>query len=391
MRRNLLAVALLLGVAANTRAGGGTEVMTPGWDGFPALGSGSVTWSIAPGSRTFSASYALSGAAANRDHVVGLHHFDVTAITVFGGGSTSTGVGFSTITREGNTSAVADTTFGILDVDGSGNAATGYTFNGVHPGVYATQFHVREGGAPGCPLTDCNAIYRSGGVFAGELARFAVPGAIAFWSGDGDREDEIGSNAIAMVGAVGYRAGHFRQGFDLDGTGHLEIANPAADGLAPASGFTVSMWVYQDTFSNTASVFNLRNLSNASGFTLEPAYNAPGSFLFAVNTDGTPSGFSLLTPSGFPFDRWFWIAATFDAATHTMRVYRDGELVAERNDVPGSVMSLTGSESLAIGHNLVYGANFDGGIDEVLFFDYALPATDLIALYTDHVFRDGLE
>jgi hypothetical protein len=323
--------------------------------------------------------------------MVGFHHFDVLGSVAFGGGTTSAGSIPEIVSREGNTSNVFDTTFGFLPVDGGGNAAATFTFNNVNPGVYSVQFHVREGGAPGCPSTNCNAIYRSGGAFAGELVRFAVPGAIAFWSGDGDLEDEVGTNDIATIGTVNYRAAQFRQGFDLDGSGYLQVASPGTSGLAPASGFTVAMWVNQDVFSNAASVFNLRTAANSSGFTLEPAFNVPGNFLLAVNTDGTPSGFSSLIPGGFPFGRWFWIAATFDAATHTMRVYRDGLVVAERSDVPGTNMALTGSELLAIGHNIVNGGNFDGGLDDVLYFDYALAQAELLEILGDRVFRDGFE
>lgn len=390
MRRIILVFCSLLAAPA-VLAGGGTETLTPGWDAFPGLTSGSVTWGIDPGSRTFLAAYSLAGAAPNQDHLVGFHHFDAIRPIVFGGGTTSLGSTPLPTTREGRMSAVVDTTFGFVNVDGGGNTAAVFDAIDANPGIYNIQFHVRQGGAPGCPVTSCDAIYRSGGSFASELVRFTVPGAIAFWSGDGDLEDEVGPNDVTAVGTIAYRSGNFREGFDLDGSNYLQIASAGAAGLAPASGFTVAAWVEQDTFSNTASVFNLRTPMNASGFTLEPQFGLPGTFLFAVNTTGVPEGFSTLSPGGFPFGTRFLVVATFDAATRTMRVYRDGELVAERNDVPGTNMALLGSESIAIGHNIVSNGNFDGLIDDVLYFDRALTPAELYDLFDFGLFGDGFE
>jgi len=379
-------------LAANAAfAGGGSEPLTAGWDAFPAINSGSVTWNIAAGSRDFSATYLLGGVAGNVDHMVGMHHFDARIPILFGGGTTTVGSTPSSITREGNTSNVVDTTFGFVAVDGAGATNTGFTFSNVNPGVYNVQFHVRDGGAPGCPDTSCNAIFRSGSSFATDLTRFAVPGAIAFWSGDGDASDEVGPNDLTPFGSVAFRSGHFRQGFDLAGTGHLQHATPAAAGIAPTSGFTVLMWIEQDVFSNAASVINLRTLANSSGFTLEPQFNVPGSFLFALNTDGLPSGFKTLEPSGFPFGQRFAIAASFDAATHTMRVYRDDVIVAERTDVPGTGMALLGGEVLQIGHNIVNGGSFDGLIDDVLLFDRALTRNEIFELLDVRLFGNGFD
>ena len=388
-RQLLFYLALLAPCAAR---GDHVEALTPGWDSFPPLASGSVTWNIAPGSRTFDARYVLDGSGANQQRTVGFHHMDARQRILFGGGTT--GIGNSKpdpITREGNSSAVIDTTFGFLTTDANGDADQSFQFQNVNAGVYGVQLHGREGGAPGCPATNCNAMFRSGGVFAGALVRFAVPGPLAFWTGDGDLLDRAGGVDATASGTIAYRDGHFRKGFDLASGVYLQVPSPVANGLGPADGFTVAAWIVQDGFSNTASIINLRTAANASGFTLEPYFNAPGTMLFAVNTTGIAEGFATLSPGSFPFDQPVFIAASFDAASHTMRVFRDGVIVAERTDVPNAGMSLLGTEQLRIGSNVTNGAAFDGLIDEVLYFDRALSPADVLALYGNDLFKDGFE
>jgi hypothetical protein len=391
-REAVLAMALGLAGARLIAGGSGSEELTPGWDSFPGLTSGSVDWSVGAGSTTFRATFALDGAAPNQDHLVGVHHFDVGDwIPDLGAGTSETGDGPpQETTREGNTSRISNDEFGFVATDGNGDTETLFTLVGVNPGVYAVQFHVREGGAPGCPATNCNAIYRTGGVFAGDLVRFAVPGAAAFWSGDGHLADEVGANAAEEVGAVGYRSGHFRQGFDLDGTSYLSVPDPGTGGLAFVDGFTVSAWIVQDAFSSTASVINLRTPANRSGFALEPLFQTPGSFAVGVNTSGEVFDFATVSAAGFPTGVPIWVAASFDAASHTLRLYRNGSLVGERTDVPNAGISYLGTEAMEIGRNVVTGAKFDGLLDELLYFDRALAPDELRAL-GGVLFADGFE
>lgn len=386
-----LAWMLMLGVPGLTRAGGDTVPLTPGWDGFPALISGQLAWSIPAGSATLTATFTLDGASPNEGHMVGLHHMDVVRLPNLGAGCLETGNGLpQSITREGNTTVVSSDEFGFLTTDGSGDVVAPFTLVGVNPGIYAAQFHIRQGGPPGCPATACSSIYRTGGVFAGTLVRFAVPGAAAFWSGDGHAGDEVGSNDALWSGSAGYRSGHFRQGFDLDGASHLAIANPVANGLAPVSGFSVVARVVQDLHTGDGSLLNLRTAADASGFALDSHPVTPGTLSFAVNTSGVAGAATTLSAPGFGVGTAHQIAAIFDAATHSMALYRDGYLVAARSDVPGTTMAVLGSEALEIGRNIASGNRFTGLIDELLLFDRALTPAELRSFGT-LVFVDGFE
>lgn len=377
-------------LARTTLAGGGSPALTPGWDSFGPLTSGNVTWSQTPGASGLDVTYAVNGALTSHEFTVGMHFFDVGGFVDFGPGFLTGPADVSTISREGHTATLSADDLGFFSTDGSGQGVGSFLGLAPNPGTYALQFTIREGGSPGCPSTTCNAIYRTGGTFSTDLVRFTIPAATSFWSADdGNAADEMGVNPGTPIGSVAYRPGVFRNGFDFDGSTWVSIPNPVAGGLASASGFTVIAWIQQDTFASTASILNVRTSANASGFALEPLFQTPGTIQFAVNTSGIAEGFSVLTGS-FPVGELHRVAATFDAATHTMRLYRGGVLVAERTDVPGTNMVVLGTEEAAIGSNIVSGAKFDGLIDEILYFPRALSAEELAGL-VPCLFCDGLE
>ena len=90
----------------------------------------------------------------------------------------------------------------------------------------------------------------------------------------------------------------------------------------------------------------------------------------------------LLTSSGWQLNTPYYIAATFDAATGTMMIYRDGNLVASRNDLAHTNMSTTvGTPYFQIGRNIDNGANdWNGLIDEVQFYNHALTQSEIASL-----------
>ncbi len=386
---------VVVSLLATAPARAKVETLTPGWDSFPPLTSGTVEWTVTGG--VFEVTYTLDGAEPSHTYLAGMHHMDATGPIAFGGGTTSTSTGPDAISREGNLSAVVDTTFGFVTTDANGDATQTFQIT-PNAGTYAVQFHLRAGGPPGCPVTSCNAAYRTGAVFAENLSRIVVPGAVSFWgadgspdSGDGTTADSARDNDLVANGTVAYRPGHFRDGFDLGGAGYLSVVDPAAAGLASASGFSVAAWVEQDVAGTAAaSIVNLRTASNAGGFTLEPQYQTAGSILFGVNTSGVSQDYTLLSAAGFPIGQRSWVAASFDGASHTMLLFRDGALVARRTDVPGSNLALVGTEAFQIGRNVVAGSTFDGVLDDVVYFDHAVSPAELRA-EGGWLFADGFE
>jgi hypothetical protein len=104
----------------------------------------------------------------------------------------------------------------------------------------------------------------------------------------------------------------------------------------------------------------VHSFANRSGFSIEEVYSQPNSLGFLVNTSA--GGYSTTYPThgvsatGWDFGKFHHIAATFDAATHTLALYRDGEVVASRSDLPGSSMIVRSGPEFQIGRNIVDGS-----------------------------------
>ena len=76
-------------------------------------------------------------------------------------------------------------------------------------------------------------------------------------------------------------------------------------------------------------------------------------------------------------NRWYHVAATFDATTKTAKLYIDGELDATRTGGGGMTKRLS---ALRIGANLAGKEVFPGSVDEVQLFSKALSAREIKAL-----------
>lgn len=219
------------------------------------------------------------------------------------------------------------------------------------------------------------AVVVSVAVWAG--AAMAQPGVISRWSAEGTTADSAGPNHGLAQGPLGYQPGIVGQAFLLKNNSWIDVPNPVAGGLQSPSGFTLAAWVRADSLVSTASIMNLRTSANASGFTLENVFATPGTIQLAVNNTGVPEGFATITSAGWQAGRTYHIAASFDAATGTMRIYRDGDPVASRTDLAHTDMASSPSSLFQIGRNIVTSQKWDGQIDEAQVFSRALSPSEV--------------
>ncbi len=81
-----------------------------------------------------------------------------------------------------------------------------------------------------------------------------------------------------------------------------------------------------------------------------------------------------ITVNGVQVGQWTHWAGSYDAATHTMNLYEDGQLVGTAT----GPSSFTGTGSLVVGNDVSGGTNgFIGQMDEVRLFNTALSAADV--------------
>ena len=152
--------------------GAAKSPLTPGWDIFSdPLTNGSVVWNVPDGQRRLNVTFILNGALPDHQYTVGAHFFQAGTNVDFGAGKD---IGGGTITRDGVTADVDGWDFGFLSTDsqGDGSAHVNLVPNS---GTYHVQFTVRIGGAPGCFVTDCSVVYRTGYPFSVNTEDIIIP------------------------------------------------------------------------------------------------------------------------------------------------------------------------------------------------------------------------
>ena len=142
----------------------------------------------------------------------------------------------------------------------------------------------------------------------------------------------------------------------LNGTNnYVTIGTP----LSTNSSYTKEAWVYQTTSSGARNIIS----SVSTPFWIN------GGILSA----GQAGSYSAVTdPGSFPLNVWVHVAVTYDAATTTMKLYRDGVLISTNNAV-----SSYSSENTFIGSHQGSSSFFQGNIDEVRIWNTALTQAQL--------------
>jgi Concanavalin A-like lectin/glucanases superfamily len=210
---------------------------------------------------------------------------------------------------------------------------------------------------------------------------------VVHYAAEGNFADSSGNGRTATVnGSIGFRSGGpgFGQGFDVDNVVNTTATNfltvPGLSGANASNlsgtGLTVAAFFREDNFANNGSLANMRT-NNQSGFSLEPAFGAPGSFLFFVFTSA--GGQQIIAP-GFTVGGLHHIAAVFDPANQLVSVYRDGLLVLSGPTAGTQPMLIQNNETFTIGRNFQTSTGFDGMIDEFKVFNRPLTAGEVLAL-----------
>ncbi len=204
-------------------------------------------------------------------------------------------------------------------------------------------------------------------------------GLVSRWRAENDTSDSEGVNDGAAVGGVAYAPGADGQAFAFAGAQYVDVAAPTFD--AYVKSFSVTAWIEITAYGSAPSVVNHRTNANASGFSLEQRFGAPGEMVFGVNQSGVAEDYGIVSAPGWATGRLYHIAATFDARTGTMALYRDGRVVAARTDLPRTPMATAPDPRFQIGHNIRATAEYwNGLVDDVRFYGRALSPAEVASL-----------
>jgi hypothetical protein len=124
--------------------------------------------------------------------------------------------------------------------------------------------------------------------------------------------------------------------------------------------FTKEAWVYAT--------------ANSGSYNLISSQNSPFWISGGNLRAGIAGNFNVLVdPGTFPLNTWVHVALTFNDATNTMRLYRNGVLV----DASTSVTSSYTSENIYVGSYIGLMNFFQGRLDEVRIWNTALTAAEI--------------
>lgn len=129
--------------------------------------------------------------------------------------------------------------------------------------------------------------------------------------------------------------------------------------MASNSSYTKEAWIFATNTSGNRNIIS--------------SLNSPFWISGGILRAGQAGNYSLVTdPVAFPVNRWVHVAVSYDAATTTMRLYRDGNLISTNAAAPTYT-----SENEFIGSHAGTASYFAGSVDEVRIWNVALTPTQI--------------
>ena len=210
-------------------------------------------------------------------------------------------------------------------------------------------------------------------------------GMVSWWGGDNNALDMIGGNNGTLMGNATYASGMVGQAFSFDGAepNFVEIPNSAE--LNPSGAFSVDGWFYIDpaAVGNVGEIATLvakseGSLSNGWSLYFDDR-GSTKSLKFVLSS-------IVLAENAIPTANWYHITGVYNpSATPQATLYLNGVNIADS----GSQTETVSPNSLNVRIGAMYWTDqwhegndrLNGKADEVEFFNRALSADEIIAIY----------
>ena len=199
------------------------------------------------------------------------------------------------------------------------------------------------------------------------VARYAFDGSVADTSGNAN-------NPIVTNGSPSFVAGRYGSALDLDGASQYLML--PANLFASVTNFTIALWVNWDGGNAWQRILDCGNDTSQYLF-LTP--NSGSNLRFAITTNG-PGAEQILQAPPLPVGQWQHLTVTRNGTT--ARLYTNGVLAAAGTVTipPASfnpVLNYVGRSQFAAD------PLFNGRLDELFLYNYALTATEIARLMTN--------
>ncbi|QQS15466.1 MAG: LamG domain-containing protein [Candidatus Moraniibacteriota bacterium] len=206
-------------------------------------------------------------------------------------------------------------------------------------------------------------------------------------SGTSATDSSGNGNTLAMTGSPGWVTGNIGPyALDFSGSGqYLSIASPSsALDFADGASFTLTGWFNRDTFTSDHTI-----LSTKSGQSTESdgyiAYidDATGQLIIRFDENGTTEARTFTSSSTFTIATgWHNFALSWNESAPDAVLYIDGKPDGSGSGtVFASMGNLSNTNAFYIGAETDAGNPFDGKLDDIRIYGYALSADQVKKIY----------
>ncbi len=205
-----------------------------------------------------------------------------------------------------------------------------------------------------------------------------IPALIARYPFDGNTNDSSGNanHPILTYGTPAFVAGKYGPAMSLDGASQYTML--PAGMFASVTNFTIAAWVYWNGGAAWQRVFDFGNDTTQYMF-LSPS-SGNGTLRFAVTTNGG-GGEQILETSPLTVGQWRHVAITRNG--NTARLYTNG-ILAATNTVTIAPASFNPALNF-LGASQYPDPLFNGRLDEMVVYNYALSATEIMRLLNNQL------
>ena len=205
-------------------------------------------------------------------------------------------------------------------------------------------------------------------------------------SGTSATDSSGNSNTLSMTGSPSWTTGNIGPyALDFSGSGqYLFVASPSsALDFADGASFTITGWFNRDTFANDHTI-----LSTKSGQSTESdgyiAYidDATDQLIIRFDENGTTDARTFTSTSTFTATGWHHFALSWNESAPDAILYIDGKPDGSGSGTAfASMGNLANTNAFYIGAETDAGNPFDGKLDDIRIYGYALSADQVKKIY----------
>ncbi len=151
--------------------------------------------------------------------------------------------------------------------------------------------------------------------------------------------------------------------------------------------FTISLWVKVNKYSENSMYllskgsFNVDQDDGTNGAWYGLELNGD-ELSFSIDDNANESSVSSEGALGMLGDDWNHVVAVRDTDNNKIRLYHNGRKIAEGDDVTGNIANL---EELLLCNSYFLDTPFNGALDEIKLFNYALTTTEILEITNEFI------